>query len=135
MWVLGVALLAFVGWCWWTRRLRTADLLPAFVALLGASFAMRGSIFLGLSLIGGAAAYIWLGKPKIARTIPKQSPQLLAQIELAETLLGISAPYDKAAIDEAFKQKAKQFHPDIGGDPLNMTELNKARKLLLDYIS
>lgn len=49
----------------------------------------------------------------------------------AEHLLGLSGEYDKQAVQDAFRQRAKEAHPDAGGGVGDMQDLIEAKDYLL----
>jgi hypothetical protein len=48
----------------------------------------------------------------------------------AYEILGIRVDASEEEIESAFRQKAKQLHPDAGGSASAMAELNEARRML-----
>lgn len=46
-------------------------------------------------------------------------------------ILGLSGQVDRAAVDAAYREKAKDAHPDRGGSTDRMTELNAAKRAAL----
>ena len=60
------------------------------------------------------------------------SPQ--EEIEHALEVLDLPKMVTKADIKRQYRHIAKQHHPDIGGDPRKMEEINHAYKLLMKYI-
>lgn len=50
------------------------------------------------------------------------------------SVLGIEPTTDINVIKKAYRQKAKQHHPDMGGDELSFTNVNKAYEIILKYI-
>ena len=50
--------------------------------------------------------------------------------EDAAELLGVTVFADEQEIKKAWRIKARQHHPDLGGDPEKMKEINQARDLL-----
>jgi hypothetical protein len=53
----------------------------------------------------------------------------------AEAELGVSQPYDQAAVSRAFRVASRRAHPDAGGDQSAFIRLTEARDLLLAHLS
>lgn len=56
------------------------------------------------------------------------------QIIRLYAVLGINPTTDINVIKKAYRQKAKQHHPDIGGDELAFTNVNRAYEMILKII-
>ncbi|HQR73587.1 MAG TPA: DnaJ domain-containing protein [Sulfurovum sp.] len=56
------------------------------------------------------------------------------EIEKALEILNLPKLISKADIKKQFRFMAKKNHPDVGGDPQKMEELNHAYKILMKYI-
>lgn len=50
-----------------------------------------------------------------------------------ESLLGLKPPYDKDDIVKAYRQKAKLYHPDMGGTDKQFRDITEAKEFLLKY--
>jgi DnaJ-class molecular chaperone len=61
-------------------------------------------------------------------------PTPYEEIEQALEILDLPKLVTKADIKRQYRHIAKQQHPDIGGDPKKMEEINHAYKLLMKYI-
>jgi hypothetical protein len=48
------------------------------------------------------------------------------------TVLGVDPDASKDEINDAYREKAKEAHVDVGGSNEEMTELNKAKKAMLE---
>jgi hypothetical protein len=49
----------------------------------------------------------------------------------APLLLGLTPPFTKDAVKDAYRRLAKEAHPDLGGDPARFVELEKAYRQAL----
>jgi hypothetical protein len=54
-------------------------------------------------------------------------------LERARAILCLSSARDERDIKSAYRKKARQYHPDLGGDEEMMKDLNLAYDLLLQY--
>jgi len=54
-------------------------------------------------------------------------------VERARAILCLSSARDERDIKSAYRKKARQYHPDLGGDEEMMKDLNLAYDLLLQY--
>ncbi|HHQ45123.1 MAG TPA: J domain-containing protein [Candidatus Altiarchaeales archaeon] len=59
----------------------------------------------------------------------------IEELEWARKTLGLSEEATQIQIQKAFRELSKQNHPDRGGSPEKMSEINKAYKIIIDYIS
>ncbi len=56
-----------------------------------------------------------------------------AKLERARKLFGLPIKTTRKEIIERYHELAKKYHPDHGGDPEKMKELNSAYELLINY--
>jgi len=56
------------------------------------------------------------------------------EIENALEILELPKLVTKADIKRQYRYLAKKYHPDLGGDPKKMEQINHAYKLLMKYI-
>ena len=57
-----------------------------------------------------------------------------SDIENALEVLGLPRLITKEDIKKQYRYLAKKYHPDQGGDPKKMEEINSANSLLMTYI-
>ncbi len=56
------------------------------------------------------------------------------ELQNALDILALPRLITKEDIKKQYRYLAKKYHPDAGGDPLQMEAINSAYKLLIDYI-
>lgn len=49
-----------------------------------------------------------------------------------EIFLGLTRPYTKEDVNRAYREKAKKYHPDMGGSSADMMALNGARQMAMN---
>ena len=109
------------------------DWLAVAIALVGVNFLRGGSWMIGGGLIFAAAAF---GGTKLLGG-SKDEPEELRkprdfELDRARSLLGVDNKADQAAINEAWRQRLAEHHPDRGGDEQLASQINRARDILLD---
>ena len=58
----------------------------------------------------------------------------MEEIDAALDILGLPKLVTKADIKKRYHFLAKKYHPDLGGDPVKMEQINHAYKFLMKYI-
>ncbi len=58
----------------------------------------------------------------------------IEEIDTALDILGLPKLITKADVKKQYHFLAKKNHPDLGGDPVEMEQINYAYKLLMQYI-
>ena len=61
-------------------------------------------------------------------------PTPIEEIEKALEILDLPQLITKADIKRQYRYIAKKHHPDLGGDPQEMEQINYAYRLLMKYI-
>ncbi len=61
-------------------------------------------------------------------------PFPMQEIESALEILDLPKLVTKADIKRQYRYLAKRHHPDLGGDPRKMDQINQAYALLMKYI-
>ncbi|MEP2987988.1 MAG: J domain-containing protein [Parasphingorhabdus sp.] len=107
--------------------------LAIVIALVGANFLRGGSWILGAAAMGGAA---FLGGWRIL--IPaKYGPEKIRkprsfELDRARSVLGVSQDATRDAINNAWRERLAEHHPDKGGDEQLAQMINRARDILLE---
>jgi len=107
--------------------------LAVIVALIGANFFRGGSWILGAAAMGGAA---FLGGWRVL--IPmKDEPKTIRkprsfELDRARSLLGVRDDAGREDINNAWRERLAEHHPDKGGDKQLAQMINRARDILLD---
>ena len=109
------------------------DWLAVVVALVGVNFLRGGSWMIGGGLILAAAAF---GGAKLlgsdnAEIEEKRKPRDF-ELDRARSLLGVDQMADRAIINEAWRQRLAEHHPDRGGDEELARQINRARDILME---
>ncbi len=121
-----------LGWLWWQGRIGTTHILPMALGLLGALGLAKGLPPLALAGFGGAAFLLW----KSGRDARVAPDRLLAkQRAEAERLLRLPSHYNEADLDAAYREAAKQAHPDAGGNAEAIAALSAARDQLKAHLA
>lgn len=107
--------------------------LALVVALIGANFFRGGSWILGATAIGAAA---FLGGWRILIPTKDQPNQIRKprnfELDRARSLLGIGQDATRETINNAWRERLAEHHPDKGGDEQLAQMINRARDILLD---
>jgi hypothetical protein len=77
--------------------------------------------------------YFYAVKPSVDPEKPTAT-RVPSNIQTAFSALGLTYPASKSAVTKAYKRKARQVHPDVGGQHEAFLELNKAFKTALQYV-
>ncbi|MEO0440468.1 MAG: J domain-containing protein [Pseudomonadota bacterium] len=105
------------------------------VALLGVNFLRGGSWIIGTAMIGGAA---FLSGWRILIPAPEESEKKRKprnfELDRARSLLGVDDKADRTAINNAWRDRLAEHHPDRGGDEEMARMINRARDILLDEL-
>ncbi len=59
----------------------------------------------------------------------------IEKLDWARKTLELSEEVNQSQIQEAYRTLSKKYHPDKGGNHEKMSEINKAYKIILDYIN
>lgn len=107
--------------------------LALVVALIGANFLRGGSWILGAAALGGAA---FLGGWRIllpAKDEPEQirKPRSF-ELDRARSLLNVRHDATREEINNAWRERLSEHHPDAGGDEQLAQMINRARDILLE---
>ncbi|MEP6338489.1 DnaJ domain-containing protein, partial [Parasphingorhabdus sp.] len=54
------------------------------------------------------------------------------ELDRARSLLGVDVKADRSAINDAWRERLAEHHPDRGGDEELARQINRARDILLD---
>ncbi len=134
---LALAVIALVGWLWWTGRLRRLtgrDAMAIAMGILGVALVLRGKPLLGAApaVLTGLYA-LWRFNKSTARTsVPPPAPPPLNIVE-ARALLGVDESADADTIRAAHRRLIALIHPDRGGTEELARKINAARDALLRH--
>lgn len=107
--------------------------LAVAIALIGANFLRGGSWILGAAAMGGAA---FLGGWRILIPAKTEAEQIRKprsfELDRARSLLGIRDDASRDDINNAWRERLAEHHPDKGGDEQLAQMINRARDLLLE---
>jgi len=107
--------------------------LAVAIALVGANFLRGGSWILGAAAIGGAA---FLGGWRILIPIKDQPEKIRKprnfELDRARSLLGVRQDATRDMINNAWRERLAEHHPDKGGDEQLAQMINRARDILLE---
>jgi hypothetical protein len=128
---LALAVIALVGWLWWTgklKRLNANDGIAIVMALLAVISAVKGKPLLGAvpAVIAGLYALWRLRRPAMA-------PAGDMSVAEARSILGVGVDADESAIRAAHRRLIALTHPDRGGTEALARNINKARDVLLRH--
>ena len=124
--VLMLALIAVLGWAWWTGRLKGytyEDGIALALFLLGTRLFTTGRMIPGAALMAGAllwAAYR-RGRARPATMQPDD----------ARKLLGVAPGASLSEIRDAHRRLIVKVHPDAGGSEELANRVNVARDTLI----
>ena len=118
-----------------TSRTIAPCTLALAVALIGANFLRGGNWLIGGAMIGGAAFLNgWrILIPAREESAQKRKPRNF-ELDRARSLLGIDERADRSAINDAWRERLAEHHPDRGGDEELARQINRARDILLDAL-
>jgi hypothetical protein len=134
---LALAVIALVGWMWWTGRLKRLtgrDAMAIAMGILGVALVLRGKPLLGAApaVLTGLYA-LWRFNKSAARTpVPPPAPPPLNIVE-ARALLGVDESADADTIRAAHRRLIALIHPDRGGTEELARKINAARDALLRH--
>lgn len=105
------------------------------VALIGANFLRGGNWLIGGAMIGGAAFLNgWrILIPARDETPEKRKPRNF-ELDRARSLLGVDEKANRSVINDAWRERLAEHHPDRGGDEELARQINRARDILLDEL-
>ncbi|MEO8722233.1 MAG: molecular chaperone DnaJ [Sphingobium sp.] len=130
MGLLGVLLIAVLGWLLLTGRLQrmtAIDGIMVGLAIIGAVMLARGRPIVGAVPLLIAAGY----SARRRRSVPvAHDSQAVAD---ARALLGLDDTADEAAIRAAHRRLIARTHPDAGGTQALAEKINEARNILLRH--
>lgn len=135
MLILGGAILAWLVLSGKARNMSANQWLALVVALVGANFLRGGNWMLGgAMLIGSAFVGGWrILIPARNQDEPKRKPRSF-ELDRARSLLGISDSADRNTINNAWRERLSEHHPDRGGDEELARQINRARDILLEEL-
>ena len=131
--VLAAAVVAILVLTGKAKTMTANQWLAVIIALVGVNFLRGGSWILGAAAIGGAA---FLGGWRIlipARDQPEKirKPRNF-ELDRARSLLGVRHDATREAINNAWRERLAEHHPDKGGDEQLAQMINRARDILLE---
>jgi len=107
--------------------------LALVIALIGANFLRGGSWILGAAAMGGAA---FLGGWRLLIPMKDQPEQIRKprdfELDRARSLLNVSDNASREDINNAWRDRLAEHHPDKGGDEQLAQMINRARDILLE---
>lgn len=124
--VLVVAVLAGLGWAWWTGKLKGytyEDGVALALFLLGLRLLTTGRVLPGAALMSGSI--LWAAYRR------SRTKAVTMQPEDARKLLGLSPDASLADIREAHRRLIVKVHPDAGGSEELANRVNVARDTLI----
>lgn len=125
--ILFFAVLAALGWAWWTGRLKGftyEDGIAAALFLLGLRLLTTGKVVVGSLLMG--SALLWAAYRR--SRAPSAAPM---PVEDARRLLGVGPNATLAEIRDAHRRLITRVHPDTGGSAELAHRVNAARDALV----
>jgi hypothetical protein len=134
---LALAIIALVGWMWWTGRLKRLtgrDAMAIAMGVLGVALVLRGKPLLGAAPAVVTGLYVlWRFNKSAARaSVPPPAPPPLNIVE-ARALLGVDESADADTIRAAHRRLIALIHPDRGGTEELARKINAARDVLLRH--
>lgn len=107
--------------------------LAVIIALIGVNFLRGGSWILGAAALGGAA---FLGGWRILIPAKDEENQIRKprnfELDRARSLLGVTQDATRDTINNAWRERLAEHHPDKGGDEQLAQMINRARDILLE---
>lgn len=131
--ILGGAILAWLVLSGKAKNMTANQWMALVIALVGANFLRGGSWILGGALLAGSA-FLSGWRPIIpAKNAdePKRKPRSF-ELDRARSLLGVRVDADRNAINNAWRERLTEHHPDRGGDEELARQINRARDILLE---
>lgn len=132
--IFGAAILAWLILSGKAKTMTSNQWLALVVALLGANFLRGGNWMMGGAMLAGAA---FLNGWRIlipAKEEPKRKPRSF-ELDRARSLLGVRDDATAAEINNAWRERLAEHHPDKGGDEQLAQMINRARDILLDDLN
>ena len=133
MLVIAAAIVGFLILTGKAKTMTANQWLALVIALIGVNFFRGGNWILGTAALGGAA---FLGGWRIL--IPnKDKPDTSRkprsfELDRARSLLGVSQDATRESINDAWRERLAEHHPDKGGDEQLAQMINRARDILLE---
>jgi hypothetical protein len=121
-----LAVLAGLGWAWWTGRLKNFTLedgIAAVLFLLGLRLFTTGKLLTGAVLMAGAL--LWAAWRRKRLSTSSMTP------DDARKLLGLPEDASLADIRDAHRRLITRVHPDAGGSAELANRVNVARDALV----
>jgi hypothetical protein len=121
-----LAVLAGLGWAWWTGRLKNFTLedgIAAVLFLLGLRLFTTGKLLTGAVLMAGAL--LWAAWRRKRLSTSSMTP------DDARKLLGLPEDASLADIRDAHRRLITRVHPDAGGSAELANRVNVARDTLV----
>jgi DnaJ homolog subfamily C member 19 len=121
-----LAVVAGLGWAWWTGRLKGftyEDGIAAALFLLGLRLFTTGRILPGAALMSGAILWAAWRRRRLATSTMSPAD--------ARKLLGVAENATLADIREAHRRLITRVHPDSGGSAELANRVNVARDTLV----
>lgn len=134
---LALAVIALVGWMWWTGRLKRLtgrDAMAIAMGILGVALVLRGKPLLGAApaVLTGLYALWRFNKSAAPPPVPPPASPPMNIVE-ARALLGVDESADADAIRAAHRRLIALIHPDRGGTEELARKINAARDALLRH--
>lgn len=134
---LALAVIALLGWMWWTGRLKRMtgqDAMAIAMAVLALVLLAKGKPLLSAApaLLTGAYAMWRFNRIAPGAKLP-QAPPVPADIAEARALLGVGESADADEIRAAHRRLIALTHPDRGGTEALARRINTARDVLLRH--
>jgi hypothetical protein len=127
--ILLLIMFGILGWALWAGKIKSAQLPPVVLGIVGVLVASRGGALAGAALIGISLAWYRGLTWRLSDLRPRKNPE--NQIKKAQALLGAGPNDDAAQIRALHRKLIAQSHPDAGGSSDRASALNEARDLLL----
>ncbi len=128
MGLLALAVVAVIGWLWWTKRLGRNPARVIGIAI-GGFFAvelmLRGNMLFAAGVAAATAAWAW------SDALRRRIADLPMDEVEARSILGVGPSADSDEIRAAHRRLIAQVHPDRGGSGELARRVNAARDRLL----
>lgn len=134
---LALAVIALLGWMWWTGRLKRItgqDAMAIAMGVLGLVLLVKGRPLLGVApaLLTGLYALWRFNRPEPKTRVSEATPVAMDVAE-ARALLGVDESADPDEIRAAYRRLIALTHPDRGGTEALAGRINAARDVLLRH--